>query len=147
MARALPGRDDRAACGPDPDLAHIAEVAQLQRRERTEPVEAVRMGMQDLIAKEVDLGEELAVVVAQAWLGAVCPLTSLEMWLRANARAATYRGSFIEHWLQRILYYEAPDWAFALVYTLFGLLVAVTWWRFPPIDRCGGGADGKPQVP
>ena len=77
----------------------------------------------------------VAVVVAQAWFGAVCPLTSLEMWLRANARAAAYRGSFIEHWLQRILYYEAPDWAFTLVYTLFGLLVGVTWWRFPPVSK------------
>ena len=74
----------------------------------------------------------IAVVAAQAWLGVVCPLTTLEMWLRRQARSATYSGSFVEHWLQRLLYFEAPWWVFALAYTLFGLLVAATWWRYPP---------------
>ena len=74
----------------------------------------------------------IGVVVVQAWLGATCPLTSLEMWLRAKARATTYTGSFIEHWLQRILYFEASAWVFTLVYSLFGLVVIATWWYFPP---------------
>lgn len=74
----------------------------------------------------------IAVVVAQAWLGAACPLTRLEMWLRAQARAATYSGGFIEHWLQRLLYYDAPAWVFGWAYSIFGLLVLATWWRFPP---------------
>ena len=26
----------------------------------------------------------IAIVIAQAWLGVVCPLTTLEMWLRAT---------------------------------------------------------------
>jgi polyferredoxin len=80
----------------------------------------------------------IAVVIAQSWVGATCPLTSLEMWLRANARAATYSGSFIEYWLQRLLYYEAPAWVFTLGYSLFGLLVAATWWRFPPTTKRSG---------
>lgn len=74
----------------------------------------------------------IAIVVAEAWFGAVCPLTSLEMWLRAKARAMTYAGTFIEHWLQRVLYYDAPAWVFTLGYTLFGLIVVATWWYFPP---------------
>jgi polyferredoxin len=74
----------------------------------------------------------IMVVVAQTWLGAVCPLTSLEMSLRAKAQTPTYTGSFIEHWLQRILYYDAPSWVFVLGYSLFGLLVVAIWWRFPP---------------
>ena len=77
----------------------------------------------------------IGVVVAQAWLGATCPLTTLEMWLRAQAGMATYRESFIAHWLQQLIYYEAPLWVFTVVYTLFGLLVAAAWWRFPPIRR------------
>jgi len=77
----------------------------------------------------------IAVVVAEAWFGAVCPLTTLEMWLRTEARAPAYSGSFIEHWLQRLLYYTAPAWAFVLAYSVFGLVVAATWWYFPPERR------------
>jgi GNAT superfamily N-acetyltransferase len=66
------------------------------------------------------------------WAGAVCPLTTLEMRLRAKAGAETYAGSFIGHWLQRILYYDAPPWVFTLGYTIFGLVVVATWWYFPP---------------
>lgn len=74
----------------------------------------------------------IAVVVTEAWLGVACPVTTLEMWLRAKVSATTYSGSFIEHWLQRVLYYEAPWWVFALGYSLFGLLVLAMWWTFPP---------------
>lgn len=74
----------------------------------------------------------IGVVVAQAWLGADCPLTTLEMWLREKAGMNTYQESFIAHWVHRVIYYEAPQWVFTWVYTLFGLLVVATWWRFPP---------------
>ena len=77
----------------------------------------------------------IAFVVAQAWLGVACPLTLLEGWLRMEAFTPTYGGSFIEHWLQRALYYEAPPWVFLAAYTLFGLVVAAVWWRFPPARR------------
>ena len=68
----------------------------------------------------------------------MCPLTTLEMWLRARAQGSTYTGSFIEHWLQRLMYFDAPPWAFAVAYSLFGLVVVATWWYFPP--RSGPGA-------
>jgi len=77
----------------------------------------------------------IAVVVAEAWFGLTCPLTTLEMWLRARAGAATYGGGFVEHWLQRLLYYDAPAWVFVVIYSLFGLMVAATWWYFPPTSR------------
>lgn len=54
----------------------------------------------------------IGIVVAQAWFGVICPLTTLEMWLREQAGETTYTGSFIEHWLQALLYYEAPPWVF-----------------------------------
>jgi hypothetical protein len=76
-------------------------------------------------------------VAAEAWLGWVCPLTTLEMWLRERADAATYDGSFVEHWLQRLLYWEFEPWVFTLAYTLFALAVAAAWWWFPPRPRRG----------
>jgi hypothetical protein len=74
----------------------------------------------------------VAVIVLQSWLGEVCPLTTIELWLRDRAGSGTYSGSFIEYWLQRLIYYDAPAWVFTLAYTLFGLAVAGTWWRLPP---------------
>ena len=77
----------------------------------------------------------IAFVVAQAWLGQECPLTTLESWLRAQGGTAGYATGFIEHWVGRLLYYHAPPWVFTLAYTGFGLLVALAWWRFPPRRR------------
>jgi hypothetical protein len=76
----------------------------------------------------------ITVVVLQSWLGQHCPLTLLEVWLRQQARLGTplYARSFIGHWLQQLLYYEAPAWVFLAVYSLFGLLVLALWWRCPP---------------
>ena len=77
----------------------------------------------------------IGVVVAQAWLGVTCPLTTLEGWLRVQAGAAAYETSFIEHWLSSLLFYRAPSWVFTTAYTLFGVAVAATWWFFPPARR------------
>jgi hypothetical protein len=77
----------------------------------------------------------IAFVVVQAWLGAVCPLTTLEMWLRAQGGGSTYAGGFIEHWVHRVLFWEAAPWVFTLAYSLFGLAVLAAWWYFPPQRR------------
>ncbi|QIB65931.1 DUF2784 domain-containing protein [Kineobactrum salinum] len=69
----------------------------------------------------------IAVVVAQAWAGLVCPLTSWEMALRERAGEAVYAGGFIAHWLEQLLYYRAPEWVFVMAYSLFGLLVLASW--------------------
>jgi hypothetical protein len=74
----------------------------------------------------------IAVVVLQSWLGLVCPLTTLEMALRQRAGEASYTGSFIAHWMQALLYYDAPAWVFALVYSLFALLVLGSWFIVRP---------------
>jgi hypothetical protein len=77
----------------------------------------------------------IGVVVLQAWVGRHCGLTDLESWLRVRAGQAGYDAGFVQYWVERFLYYEAPMWVFALAYTLFGLLVALTWWYFPPARR------------
>jgi hypothetical protein len=74
----------------------------------------------------------IAFVVLQAWLGMVCPLTKWEMELRSQAGDAVYTGSFISHWLQEILYYQAPAWVFVVCYTAFGLLVVLSWFWIRP---------------
>ena len=74
----------------------------------------------------------IGLVVVQAWLGVVCPLTTLEQSLREKAGDVTYQNTFIAHWLQQLLFYDAPPWMFVAGYTLFGLVVAGSWWKFRP---------------
>jgi hypothetical protein len=77
----------------------------------------------------------IAAVVAQAWLGQYCLLTVAESWLRQRAGQLGYESSFIQHWIQKVLFHEAPMWQFALAYTVFGLLVLWAWLRYPPQSR------------
>ena len=74
----------------------------------------------------------IAVVILQAWLGRICPLTTLEMALRERAGDAVYAGSFIAHWMQNLLYFDAPIWVFAVVYTVFGVAVLFSWFLVKP---------------
>lgn len=74
----------------------------------------------------------IGVVVAESWLGITCPLTTLEAWLRLQAGQAVSDQGFIEHWLQRLLFYDAPPGVFLLAYSVFFALVLAAWWRWPP---------------
>ena len=74
----------------------------------------------------------IAIVVLQSWLGIICPLTVWEMGLRSKAGESVYGGSFIAHWLQTLLYYDAPAWVFTLLYSLFGSLVVIAWYWVKP---------------
>jgi len=74
----------------------------------------------------------IGVVVAQVWLGIFCPLTILESNLRHWADQEGYQSSFISDWLQRLFFYTAPPWVFTLAYSLFGLLMLLTWLVYPP---------------
>lgn len=74
----------------------------------------------------------ISVVVLESWLGIECPLTTLENWLRLQAGQGVYQGSFIQHWVHGVMFYQAPGWVFALAYTLFALAVIAAWWRWPP---------------
>jgi len=88
----------------------------------------------------------IGIVVLQTWLGASCPLTTFEMALRARAGDTVYPGSFMAHWLDALLYYRAPQWVFAVVYTLFAAVVVASWYWVEP-RRFGKLADlsGRPR--
>lgn len=74
----------------------------------------------------------MLVIVLQAWLGRLCPLTVWEQTLRRHGGQASYGVSFVEHWLSRWIFFDAPWWVFVAVYSVFAVLVAATWVWLPP---------------
>jgi polyferredoxin len=76
----------------------------------------------------------IGIVVLQAWLGRLCPLTVWENNFRSRAGASGYSETFVQHWLQQLLFYAAPSWLFAVIYTVFGGLVILLFC----IDRGAG---------
>jgi polyferredoxin len=84
----------------------------------------------------------IGIVVAQAWLGVLCPLTILENFLRRRAGETGYAGSFIQHWLHRLIFYDADGWVFTAVYTAFAAVVGLTWYYGGPVRRSRRGDTG-----
>jgi len=81
----------------------------------------------------------IGIVTVQALFGRYCPLTLWESQLRRAAGENFYSTSFVQYWLQQIIYYELPLWFFAVLYTVFTLLVLLTWIVKPP-KKPGMGA-------
>jgi len=71
-------------------------------------------------------------VAAEALLGVTCPLTRWEDLLRATGRE---ERSFIGRWVARLLYYDFPEWVFAIAYCAFALAVGWAWRAIPPRAR------------
>src|SRR5579859_85740 len=67
-------------------------------------------------------------VAAESLFGITCPLTLWEDTLRGRQTA----GGFIERWIDRVLFYDAPAWVFTVAYVAFAALVLVTWMMIPP---------------
>jgi len=74
----------------------------------------------------------IGIVVLQSWVGLICPLTTWEMALRERAGDVVYSGSFISHWLESLLYFQAPAWVFAVCYTVFAIIVVASWFWVRP---------------
>jgi uncharacterized membrane protein YfcA len=70
----------------------------------------------------------IAFVTAEALLGITCPLT---LWEDALRGAGSGR-SFIGRWVARLLYYDFPEWVFAIAYCAFALAVLWAWRAIPP---------------
>ncbi len=74
----------------------------------------------------------IGIVVLQSWVGVICPLTTWEMALREQAGDVVYSGSFVSHWLESILYFQAPAWVFSVCYTVFAAVVVASWFWVRP---------------
>ncbi|HSF24461.1 MAG TPA: DUF2784 domain-containing protein [Blastocatellia bacterium] len=55
--------------------------------------------------------------------GWVCPLTPLENWLREKGGAPGYSGSFVEHYLEPLLYPAALTRGLQIAFGVFALIV------------------------
>jgi hypothetical protein len=73
----------------------------------------------------------IVVIAAESLLGVACPLTVWEDRLRGEQIVT----GFIERWIDRILFYDAPTWVFTAAYIAFAGLVAITWVAVPPTTR------------
>lgn len=70
----------------------------------------------------------IGIVALEALLGVVCPLTVWEDLLRGSLQPQ----SFVGRWVQRLLYYDAPEWLFAALYVAWALATLITLWLVPP---------------
>ena len=73
----------------------------------------------------------IAFVAAEALLGIACPLTVWEDVLRGGVRPE----SFVGRWVQRLLYYHAPEWVFTGAYVAWTLATLLTLRLVPPMRR------------
>lgn len=71
-------------------------------------------------------------ILAESWLGLICPLTEWENRSREAAGGSAYSSSFIQYWLHEILFYDFPTWVFTAAYTAFGIIVIIAWFLVPP---------------
>jgi hypothetical protein len=93
----------------------------------------------------------IGVVAAQALVGVICPLTSLENVLRRQAGQETYPGAFIGYWAHRLIFFQASPRVFTLAYSLFGAAVLGAFLLGPPrwpgkATEAGAGGDAVGQA-
>ena len=67
-------------------------------------------------------------VAAEGLLGIACPLTVWEDMLRGGVQAE----SFVGRWVQRLLFYRAPEWVFATAYAIWAAATLLTLKLVPP---------------
>jgi hypothetical protein len=69
----------------------------------------------------------IAVVVAESWIGVICPLTTWEWQLRLAAGQSPSNPGPIAPWLHPLLFVDAEWWVFTTCYSSFGLLVLLSF--------------------
>ena len=80
----------------------------------------------------------IGLVCIEAVVGVMCPLTSLEDWIRERGGAARYPGDFIGYWAHRLIFYNFPPWVFTIAYLAFAAVVGLTFIFLPPRSQSNG---------
>ncbi len=66
-------------------------------------------------------------VVMESVAGITCPLTTWENDLRLMAGGGEqYAGSFIQHWIHRVMFFQASETTFTVIYIAFFALVLLS---------------------
>ena len=75
----------------------------------------------------------IGIVAAESLAGFICPLTTWEDKLRLLAGGEQrYQGSFMQHWLHQVLFFDVDQNIFRAAYLVFFLAVALSFWLVPP---------------
>lgn len=69
-----------------------------------------------------------AVVALQALLGRACFLTLMQ----ADASVSAERTPLIARWVNALVYWPIPLWAFTVLYVVLFGVVLWLWWAVPP---------------
>lgn len=81
--------------------------------------------VRDLRFRLAHLGA-IGFVVAESLMGAACPLTVWEGQLR-SADGGAYQGTFLQHWMHRVLFYQIDEKIFTVLYVVFFVLVVLSF--------------------
>jgi polyferredoxin len=92
----------------------------------------------------------ILIVVAEAWAGIVCPLTTWEKALRQLAGEGAYEGGFMTNLVRSVLFRDWPPWVFTVLYSTFGTSVLLTFVFAPPrrqIELPPPGVEKRGETP
>lgn len=74
----------------------------------------------------------MAIVFVEAIFGWICPLTTLERWLRdRGGQASDADISFVGRLVRDVLFYDVPQEHLNKLYLAFGALVFLSFWKIP----------------
>jgi len=72
-------------------------------------------------------------VVAESLMGVDCPLTVWENQLRMRAAGGqVYQGTFVQHWVHLVMYYDGSAATFTVIYVLFFTAMLLSFWFVMP---------------
>ena len=67
------------------------------------------------------------ILLLWAGLAAADPARDLLQRMDRAVGSLNYQGTFVQEWVGKLIYYDAPLWVFATIYSLFGALVLASW--------------------